>query len=69
MMHFATRANDSALDSMRSSRLKRSSYRTPTEEQAARNLVMLEVRMKPSSRGSTRLIVFGKSLLMSWQRT
>ena len=65
----ATRARDSGVDSIRSSWQKISSEGTPCNEHDARNFVILDVRMKPSSRGSTGAIVFGLSLFMSLRKS
>ena len=61
----ATWAKDSALAMVRSSRPNSASDGTPTEVQAARKRVTLDERATPSSLGSTREIVPGKSLFMS----
>ena len=65
MMFLATRAIESGVLSIRSSRWNSSSGGTPSEEQAARNFVTFDVRTKPSSRLSTRGMSPGCSLLTS----
>ena len=62
---FATRDEDSLVASMRSSRRNRSSLGSPYDAQAARNLVTLDVLIKPSSRGSGRTIELDRSLFMN----
>ena len=64
-MVFATRARESEVASIRSSRKKRSSGGSPFAEQDARNLVTFDMRSLPSSRGSTRAIDPGRNLFIS----
>ena len=61
----ATRARESEVASMRSSRWKRSSDERPLAEQEARNLVTFDIRSLPSSRGSIRAIDPGRNLFIS----
>jgi hypothetical protein len=61
----ATRASDSALASMRSSRWNRSSAGTPCWEQVAKKRVTFEVRTKPSFRVLGLVNDPGRSLLMN----
>lgn len=65
----ATRARDSLVPSIKSSRWNRSSWGRPYEAQAARNLVTLEVLTMPSSRGSGRTVLLERSLFISWHST
>jgi len=65
MMVFATRASESEVASIRSSRRKRSSGERPLAEQDARNLVMLDMRSLPSSRGSIRPMEPGRNLFIN----
>ena len=65
MIVFATRARQSDVPSMRSSRRKRSSGGSPFAEHDARNFVTFEVRSLPSSRGSIRDIDPGRNLFIS----
>lgn len=64
----ATRASESELASMRSSRRKRSSGERPLAEQDARNLVTLDMRSLPSSRGSIRPMEPGRNLFINLMR-
>lgn len=65
----ATRASDSEVFSMRSSRRKMSALGRPCEVQEARNFVTFEVRTKPSSRASTREMDPGRYLLTSLRKS
>jgi hypothetical protein len=65
MIVFATRARQSDVPSMRSSRRKSSSGGRPLAEQEARNLVTFAIRSLPSSRGSIRAIDPGRNLFIS----
>jgi hypothetical protein len=67
MIVFATRARQSDVPSMRSSRRKRSSGGSPFAEHNARDFVTFEVRSLPSSRGSIRAIDPGRNLFVSLQ--
>jgi hypothetical protein len=69
MIVFATRASESEVASIRSSRRKRSSGERPLVEQDARNLVTLDMRSLPSSRASIRAMDPGRNLFINWQRT
>jgi hypothetical protein len=62
---FATRARQSDVPSMRSSRRKSSSGGRPLAEQDARNFVTFDMRSLPSSRGSIRAIEPGRNLFIS----
>jgi hypothetical protein len=64
-MVLATRARDSGDNSIRSSRWKRSSAGIPYDEHAARNLVTLDVLVKPFSRESGRITAADRSLFRS----
>jgi hypothetical protein len=68
MIVFATRASESEVASIRSSRRKRSSGEKSLAEQDARNLVTLDVRSLPSSRGSIRAMDPGRSLFINLMR-
>lgn len=65
MIVFATRASESEVASVRSSRRKISSGERPLEEQEARNLVTLDMRGLPSSRGSIRPMEPGRNLFIN----
>ena len=65
---FATRASESEVASIRSSRRKRSSGGRPLAEQEARNLVTLDMRSLPSSRGSIRPMEPGRNLFINLMR-
>ena len=62
---FATRASESEVASIRSSRRKRSSSGRPLADQDARNLVTLDMRSLPSSRGSIRPMEPGRNLFIN----
>jgi hypothetical protein len=68
MIVFATRASESEVASIRSSRRKRSSGGRQLAEQDARNLVTLDVRSLPSSRGSIRPMEPGRNLFINLMR-
>lgn len=68
MIVFATRASESEVASIRSSRRKRSSGERPLAEQDARNLVTLDIRSLPSSRGSIRPMELGRNLFINLMR-
>jgi hypothetical protein len=68
MIVLATRASESELASIRSSRRKRSSGVRPLAEQDARNLVTLDMRSLPSSRGSIRPMEPGRNLFINLMR-
>jgi hypothetical protein len=68
MIVFATRASESEVASIRSSRRKRSSGEKSLVEQDARNLVTLDMRSLPSSRGSIRAIDPGRNLFINLMR-
>jgi len=68
MIVFATRASESEVASIRSSRGKRSSGERPLVEQDARNLVTLDMRSLPSSRGSIRPMEPGRNLFINLMR-
>jgi len=65
MIVFATRASESEVASIRSSRRKRSSGEKPLAEQDSRNLVTLDMRSLPSSRGSIRPMELGRNLFIN----
>jgi hypothetical protein len=65
MIVFATRASESEVASIRSTRRKRSSGGRPLAEQEARNLVTLDMRSLPSSRGSICLMEPGRNLFIN----
>jgi hypothetical protein len=68
MIVFATRASESEVASIRSSRRKISSGERPLAEQDARNLVTLDMRSLPSSRGSIRPMEPGRNLFINLMR-
>ncbi len=68
MIVFATRASESEVASVRSSGRKRSSGERPLAEQEARNLVTLDLRSLPSSRGSIRPMEPGRNLFINLMR-
>jgi hypothetical protein len=68
MIVLATRARESEVASIRSSRRKRSSGERPLVEQEARNLVTLDMRSLPSSRGSIRPMEPGRNLFINLMR-
>lgn len=68
MIVFATRASESEVASIRSSRRKRSSGERPLAEQDARNLVTLDMRSLPSSRASIRAMDPGRNLFINLMR-
>ena len=65
MIVLATRASESEVASIRSSRRKVSSGERPFAEQDARNLVTLDKRSLPSSRGSIRPMEPGRNLFIN----
>ena len=65
MIVLATRARESEVASIRSSRRKRSSGGSPLVEQDARNLVTLDMRSLPSSRASIRAMDPGRNLFIN----
>lgn len=65
MIVLATRARESEVASIRSSRRKRSSGGSPLVVQEARNLVTLDIRSLPSSRASIRAMDPGRNLFIN----
>ena len=68
MIVFATRASESEVASIRSSRRKRSSGERSLAAQDARNLVTLDMRSLPSSRASIRAMDPGRNLFINLMR-